>query len=156
MATWEQFEAQAPGVAAGGRKLIYQFGIGLGYLATNRPDGGIRIHPFCPVLEGGHLYGFIVPSPKRNDLLRDGRYAFHTFAAEDRDDEFFCSGAARHIDDEATWARALTKYQADGGNAVAAELLFEFELDRAMLATYKPRSEGDTWPPQYRTWRADR
>ena len=40
MATWAQFETSAPEMAVEGRKLFYQFGPGLGFLATVRPDGG--------------------------------------------------------------------------------------------------------------------
>ena len=57
MPRWEQFEQEAPALAESGRKLIYQVPVGLGYLATVRPDGGPRVHPFCPVITGGGLYG---------------------------------------------------------------------------------------------------
>ncbi len=60
-------------MAAAGKKLIYQFGPGLGFLATVRKDGGPRVHPFCPTICGDGIYGLIGPSPKRHDLLRDGR-----------------------------------------------------------------------------------
>ncbi len=38
-----------------------------------------RIHPICPAIASGSLLAFIGPSHKRDDLLRDGRYAMHTF-----------------------------------------------------------------------------
>ncbi len=82
----------APDLAESGRGLLYQYGIGLGSLATVRPDGGPRLHPFCPVIAEGGLFAFIVPSPKRADLLRDGRYAIHAFPPEDVDDEFLAMG----------------------------------------------------------------
>ncbi|GIU89866.1 MAG: hypothetical protein KatS3mg010_0965 [Acidimicrobiia bacterium] len=34
-----------PGMAAAGRRLLYQFGPGPGYLATVRDDGSRRLHP---------------------------------------------------------------------------------------------------------------
>ena len=34
----------------GARELFYQYGIGLGFLATVRPDGGPRLHPICPII----------------------------------------------------------------------------------------------------------
>jgi hypothetical protein len=52
MATWSEFEQADPTMAAAGRKLLYQFGIGLGYLATVRKDGGPRVHPICPSRRG--------------------------------------------------------------------------------------------------------
>ena len=73
MKTWNQFAALRPELAEPGRALLYQVGVGLGYLATTRPDGGPRVHPMCPVMTGAGLFAFIVPSPKQRDLLRDGR-----------------------------------------------------------------------------------
>jgi hypothetical protein len=43
---------------------------------------------------GDGLYALIIPSPKRKDLLRDGRFALHTFAAEDNEDAFYMTGRA--------------------------------------------------------------
>ena len=48
MATWAEFEGAAPQLAGKGRALQYQYGPRLGYLAIVRPDGGPRVHPFCP------------------------------------------------------------------------------------------------------------
>src|SRR5512140_1831895 len=100
MVNWSEFAAQNPALAEHGRKLINQFGIGLGYLATVASDGFPRIHPFCPILSGDGLYGFILQdSPKRRDLERDGRCAIHTFSPQDVDDEFYVAARARRIDD---------------------------------------------------------
>lgn len=65
MARWSDLEREAPDMARESRALIYQFGPGLAYLATRRPDGGLRIHPFCPVVAEGGIYGLIGDSPKR-------------------------------------------------------------------------------------------
>jgi hypothetical protein len=92
MANWREFEVVAPELAAKGRTLIYQFAIGLGYLATVRRDGGPRVHPICPIVYESGLYGLIGPSPKRRDLLRDGRYAIHSFPSPEQDDEFYLTG----------------------------------------------------------------
>lgn len=152
MSRWENIERDAPEIAEGGKRLVYQHGIGLGYLATVGPDGTPRVHPFCPIIEGGGLYGFIGPSPKRQDLYRSGRFAIHSFPVEDRDDEFFCSGAARREHNQGVHDRILAKYRADGGNSGPGEELFEFEPERALLARYKPRGEPDNWPPNYLKW----
>ena len=88
-ARWSEFAAARPDLARGGRQILYQFGVGLAFLGTVRPDGGPRIHPFCPVLHGDGLYAFIVPSPKRADLRRDGRFAMHAFPADDNEDAFY-------------------------------------------------------------------
>ncbi len=151
---WDEFRRDAPALADAGARLLYQYGLGLGYLATVRKDGGPRIHPFCPILAEGGLYGLITPSPKQADLLRDGRYAIHSFSAKDTDDEFYVTGRASHIADAALEA-AVRKSATDSGMSSSNdELLFEFGLERALLAIYKPRDQGPTWPPQYTRWRA--
>ena len=93
MATWSTFEAAAPELATAGQRLLYQFGPGLGFLATVRPDGGPRLHPICPVVAEGELWAFILRrSPKCRDLERDGRYALHSFPPVEKDDEFAVTG----------------------------------------------------------------
>src|ERR671931_1501443 len=80
MVTWKEFAASEPDPADIGRALLFQFGVGLAFLATVRRDGAPRLHPVCPVLSRDGLFGLITPgSPKRDDLVRDGRYAVQTF-----------------------------------------------------------------------------
>src|SRR5262245_11743363 len=104
MVTWKQFAAAAPGLAAAGQFLLNQFGVGLAFLATVRADGAPRLHPVCPVLSGDRLFVLITPSsPKRRDLLADGRYALQTFPQpKPGSDEFYIAGHAVLVDDEAT------------------------------------------------------
>ena len=82
MLNWAAFAEERPDLAEFGQEMLYGQGIGLAFLATSRPDSGPRVHPICPLLSNGGLYGFIVPGPKLRDLRRDGRYALHseTFA----------------------------------------------------------------------------
>jgi hypothetical protein len=154
MARWEQFANEAPEMAEAGRNLIYMHGVGLGYLATVRPDGGPRLHPFCPVVAAGGLYGLIGVSPKRGDLARNGHYAIHTFPIEDGDDEFYVTGRAHRIKDESVMAEVSEAYHSTGATSSGDEWFFEFEIERALLAIYKKRAEGNTWPPTYTKWRA--
>ena len=57
----------------------------MAFLATVRRDGAPRLHPVCPVLSSDRLFVLITPtSPKRHDLLRDGRYALQTIPQEAR------------------------------------------------------------------------
>ena len=153
MATWAEFEAAAPEMAAAGRALLYQFGPGLGYLATVRKDGGPRLHPFCPAIAEGGIFGLIIPSPKQDDLLRDGRYALHTFPKPDGDDEFYLTGTARRVDDPARRAAVLAAYLSTGATSEGTETFFEFDIERALLAIYPKRGDGPGWPPTYTTWR---
>ena len=156
MSTWHEFENANPVMAAAGRKLLYQFGIGLGYLATVRQDGGPRVHPICPIVLEGRLYGLIGPSPKRRDLLRDGRYALHTFPSPDRDDEFYVTGRALRRDDAQLADRVRAAFVATGGTSSHDERLFEFDIGHALLSTYKKRGEPNNWPPCYTKWHAPR
>ena len=133
------------------RQLLYHFGPGLAYLATVRQDGGPRIHPICPVQEAGSLFAFIVNSPKRADLLRNGHYALHSFPLPERDDEFFLSGRARVVEDAAIKQTVNDAIAAQGTTHGDDELLFELEIDRALHSAYEERS---SWPPKYSKWRA--
>ena len=154
MATWKEFEKESPELAAAGQKLLYQFGPGLGYLATVRRDGGPRLHPICPILCEGRLYGLIGSSPKRGDLQRDGRYALHSFPAMDVDDEFYLTGRATHRDDAELAARVRAAFTASGATSSDDEMLFEFDLEHVLLSTYKKRGEPDNFPPRYTKWHA--
>lgn len=151
MARWGEFAAMAPEMAAAGRGLIYQFGPGLGYLATIRKDGGPRLHPFCPAICGDGLYALIGPSPKRHDLLRDGRYAFHTFPKPETDDEFNLMGRVRRVDDPSERAAVLEAYLSTGAISNGDEIYFELLIERALLSIYAGRG---AWPPTYTKWRA--
>jgi len=152
MASWREFEVAAPELAAKGRTLIYQFAIGLGYLATVRRDGGPRVHPICPIIYESGLYGLIGRSPKQRDLLRDGRYAIHSFPSPSRDDEFYLTGRARLDTDAGLVAAVRRAMTTTGATSSAAEALFEFDIERVLLAEYKPRGAPDNWPPRYTKW----
>ena len=154
MASWRDFERDGPPLAAAGRALLYQFGVGLGYLATVRADGGPCVHPFCPILHEGRLCGLIGPSPKQRDLARDGRFALHSFPVPDRDDEFYLTGRAARRDEPALERAVRATYRATGGGSDGSEALFEFDLAHALLSTYKKRGEPDNWPPRYERWHA--
>lgn len=131
MATWSEFAADEPRLATAIRLLMQQYGPGLGYLATVRADGGPRVHPVSPVITEDGLYCFIVDSPKRRDLERDGRYALHSFPPEQSDDEAYLAGRAHAVTDLDKVARL-----ADDLRAVPQVdwRLFEFTVDVAMVA----------------------
>src|ERR1700748_1940061 len=108
MASWSDFAAAYPSLALGIRALLQQYGPGLAYLATVRADGAPRVHPVSPVITDEGLYCFIVNSPKRRDLDRDGRYALHSYPPEDSDDEAYLSGRARRVTDPGQLQRLPT------------------------------------------------
>ena len=156
MISWQDFAAQQPELARQGADLLYHFGVGLAFLGTVRPDGGPRLHPMCPLLDGTGLYAFIVPSPKQRDLHRDGRYAMHSFPLEDNEDAFYLSGIASHVRDPRVrdrLARQFTDERSTFGVPPPGgeQHLFEFQLQMAMIT--RTTGHGDPGP-QHTIWRA--
>jgi hypothetical protein len=131
MVTWKEFAAAEPDLAAIGRSLLFQFKVGLAFLATVRRDGAPRLHPVCPVLSDDRLFVLITPlSPKRRDLLGDGRYALQSFPQPKAgSDEFFIAGTAVLVDDSTARANILRNaaHMAD-----VSETAFELWIDRVM------------------------
>ena len=152
MVTWKEFAAAEPDLAEVGRSLLFQFNVGLAFLATVRRDGAPRLHPVCPVLSDDRLFVLIIPaSPKRHDLRRDGRYALQTFPQpKPGSDEFFIAGKAVGVDDPAVRAAILrdAKHMAD-----ASEIAFELWIEHVMHTRWE-----NVLTPQmrsvHRKWRA--
>ena len=152
MVTWKEFAAVEPDLADIGRSLLFQFKVGLAFLATVRRDGAPRLHPVCPVLSNDRLFVLITAtSPKRHDLMQDGRYALQTFPQpKPGSDEFSIAGGAVLVDDSAARAEILrdARHMAD-----ASEIVFELWLDRVMHTTWE-----NVLTPQmrsvHRKWRA--
>jgi len=152
MVTWQEFAAAQPDLADVGRSLLFQFRVGLAFLATARKDGAPRLHPVCPVLSNNRLFVLVTPtSPKRHDLLRDGRYALQTFPQpKPGSDEFYIAGDAVLVDDRAMCGDILrdAKHMAD-----ASETAFELWIDRVMHTTWEhvltPQMRS-----QHRKWHA--
>jgi Pyridoxamine 5'-phosphate oxidase len=149
MASWSEFAAAAPRLASAVRDLVHQYGPGLAYLATVRADGGPRVHPVSPVIRDDGLYCFVMNSPKRGDLERDGRYALHAFPPEDSNDEAYLSGRARLVTDRALVRRLARALRAD---PKADWRLYEFSIEVAMVA----RHREPTVPAGYEVWRDPR
>ena len=133
MASWSDFASDEPRLARAIRALIQQYGPGLGYLATVRADGGPRVHPVSPVITDEGLFCFVIDSPKRRDLERDGRYALHSFPPEETDDEAYVAGRARHVTDPDRVARLARAMRAAPW---VDWRLFEFSVDVAMLTRH--------------------
>jgi Pyridoxamine 5'-phosphate oxidase len=152
MVTWKELAAAEPDLADIGRSLLFQFKVGLAFLATVRRDGAPRLHPVCPILSNGRLVVLITPtSPKRHDLLRDGRYALQSFPQPKAgSDEFSIAGKAVLVEDSTARAEVLrdAQHMADG-----SETAFELWIDRVMHTTWE-----NVLTPQmrsvHRKWRA--
>jgi hypothetical protein len=154
-ARWSELEAARPDLAEAGRGLLYQFGVGLAFLSTVRPDGGPRLHPFCPLVVDGALVAHVIPSPKRDDLRRDGRYALHSFPSPDNEDAFYLTGRAS-VANESLAAAAAAQFLAERG--MEAEPpgfsdgeIFEFLIERCLLT--RTEGHGD-WNPRHSVWLA--
>jgi len=135
MVSWSEFAAAEPALAAAIRALLQQYGPGMGYLATVRPDGGPRVHPVSPVITGTGLYCFLVDSPKRRDLERDGRYALHSYPPEESDDEAYIAGHAVPVTDRAVIAHLAGALRA---SPQVDWRLFELMVESAMLRRHGP------------------
>jgi len=158
MLTWSEFAAREPELAASGRSLLYQYGVGLAFLGTVRRDGGPRLHPMCPVMHGDGLYAFLVPGPKRTDLHRDPRFAMHSFPAENDENAFYVTGLAHPVPDAAVREGAASLFLQERSwdappPGFDEQELFEFLIDRALLTT--TTGHGDP-APRHRVWSATR
>lgn len=145
--SWARFAKAEPQLSEQVRGLFEQYGLGFGYLATIRPDGGPRIHPVSPVITDGGLFCFVVPSPKRRDLERDGRYALHAYPAEHSDDEAYLAGHAVPVTVESQRDRLARLHRAASGLDWS---LFELRIEVAMLT----QRFGPTAPAEHHIWRA--
>ncbi|MEP6759176.1 MAG: pyridoxamine 5'-phosphate oxidase [Actinomycetota bacterium] len=156
MITWEAFAETRPDLAEAGKGLLYQFGVGLAFLATTRADGAPRVHPMCPVLTNEGLYAFIVPSPKRNDLHRDGRYALHSFPADNNEDAFSLAGRADQVTDRALVEALAHRYAEEREireppAGLGTWEVFEFRIGSCLLTRTTKHGDED---PQHTTWHA--
>lgn len=86
--SWGEFKARRPDLTDAGKALLYQFGVGLAFVATVDHHGSPRVHPICPVVTETGLVGFVISSPKLDDMLRDGRYALHSYPTDHNEDAF--------------------------------------------------------------------
>jgi hypothetical protein len=157
MATWTEFAATRPELAAVGRSQIYQWEIGLGFLATVRADGAPRVHPVCPVISSQGLHILVVAGPKQQDLLRDGRYSLHseTFAPPRHDDGFAVSGRARPVTDPDARRRFDEHLRSERKDFVPwptydRDRLFELTIDRCLLMLTEPDGPFPAGPTVWR------
>ena len=149
MQRWSDLEAAEPAMAATARRLFWIPGFGLGYLATVRRDGGPRIHPINISIVDGRLVAFIVPSPKLDDLRRDGRYALHAPGSDTENDEVMVAGRAVVRDGDAGFrAAAVAAMPFRPGDD---HVLVELSLETVLWAEY---ATPPSWPPTYHRWRA--
>ncbi len=157
MITWTEFQRQQPALADAGRRQLYQWGIGLAFLATVRPDGGPRVHPVCPVISAAGLHLLIKAGPKQQDLRRDGRYALHSEACAPprHDDGLAMIGRAGEVTDAEVIRLVRGQVLAERDGKVwpgfEDEAVFEIRLERCLLTL--TQAEG-AFPAGPTIWKA--
>ncbi len=149
MATWNEFAAAAPDLAASGLELIKARGQGEGLLATVRGDSPPRINPVSlAIVDGGLLIYLIVGSAKLGDLEADGRYALHAHQDPAVPHEFQVRGRAAVVTDPALHDAAAAAWSFEIDDSYR---LFEFDIAHAIFGK---RDDADAWPPVYTSWRS--
>src|SRR3977135_3817861 len=101
MATWSEFEAEAPARAAGARDFLDAGKHKT--IATLRADGSPRISGIEADLVNGDLwFGSMWRAVKARDLNRDGRFALHSAstAPPDWNGDAKVAGVAVEVDDD--------------------------------------------------------
>ncbi len=156
MVTFGEFSQERPDLGAAGRQLLYQHGVGLAFLATIRNDAGPRLHPMCPLLTDEGVFAFIIPSPKQQDLRRDGRHAMHSFPCEDNEDAFYPTGRARLVEQSEVrdvLAKQFVEERSEFGVPLPADedALFEFDIASCLLT--RTTGHGDP-APQHTVWKS--
>jgi hypothetical protein len=146
MLSWDDFEAQAPALAAFGAERLT---VAVSYLATLRLDGTPRVHPVAPIVGGGRLFVFMEPtSPKARDLRERNWYALHNGVPDTYGSggEFFVSGQAIPLDDVSlrNVASEAATYQPED-----RYVLFELAVNEARCNGY-----GDVTLPHPGRWTA--
>jgi Pyridoxamine 5'-phosphate oxidase len=157
--SWGEFARLRPDLAAAGRELFQQFGVGLAFLATVRRDGAPRLHPICVIPAEDALYGLIIPSPKLRDLRRDGRYTLHCYPRPDNEDAFSLTGRAMVHVDVSRRSEAIAAFLAQRGREgppldeahFANQTLVEFFIESSLLTL--TAGHGDP-SPKHTVWKA--
>lgn len=143
MATWAEFEREAPPLAESGRWLLTQ-NQGIFFLATVRKDGSPQLHPVMPhILEDELCVFIVIYGSKHGDLERDGRFALHAIPAGPDNREFFVSGRARPVRDPGMRTNAVKE---SGRQINDFETLFLFDIEKALGTSWANWGTQMPWP----------
>jgi hypothetical protein len=131
--SWRDLEAGAPELAHEGLARFSRTKVAL--LGTIREDGSPRISPVEPFLLQGQLVVGVMPSPKLDDLRRDGRCALHSSVSDinGSEGEFKVHGRAIPTDDPALLNAEGTWWAGRERDRVG---VFAIDIDEAMLVTW--------------------
>lgn len=138
-ATWSELKASDPALAQAGEE---RFHGRMAYLATVRKDGSPRVFPVGPFTDGAHLWLFVSrTSPKRFDLLNDGRYSLHCEVEDNQggNGEFHITGRAVQVVNDT--ARSAASAAWPGSDPVEdSYLLFELLVSSAVHTVYRAKN----------------
>jgi hypothetical protein len=111
----------------------------------------------CPILTSDGLFCLLTPSPKRDDLHRDHRYALHSYPPADNEDAFYVRGIAQRVIDASLATEVERAFWAERGmdgpprGLEDDQQVFSLEFDRVLLT--RTTGHGDP-APQHTIWRA--
>ena len=151
MATWRQFEEEAPELAARARALLDAHKHKT--LATLRRDGSPRISGTEAVVVDGELaWGSMWRSVKALDLRRDPRFALHSGSDDPPEwsGDAKVGGRAREVDDDER-RRALVRAQGnEGGESVGQFHLFAADIEEVVVTRLNDKRDKlviELWRP---------
>ena len=151
MASWSEFQAAVPEMAAVGEEVLFRSGSGDGLLTTVAGDDLPRTHPVNVGIVDGRLMTFVQgASAKARDLTTDGRYALHAHLDPNRPHEFLLRGRGTVITDASVRAQAAGSWPFTPDDSYP---LVELDIEHALFGD---RAEADAWPPVYTSWRPAR
>jgi Pyridoxamine 5'-phosphate oxidase len=145
--TWGEFAKSAPEIAQFGVARFAE--INVSTLATVRTDGWPRLHPFEPVLAGGHLFLFTYRTPaKVAELREDGRYTAHNMVTdtEGGNGEFSIRGVVRPVEGGSPADVAWDAVKEKGWKRNAGLIVWELLVDEASAIVW---TDGQ---PQAKRW----
>jgi len=103
----------------------------------------------CPIIVDDLLVALIVPGPKLHDLIRDGRYAMHSFPAEQNEDAFYITGKAnelhepdlrRRVEEQFIYERSMSEHPL----GIHGHRLFRFNIELCLHTV--TTGHGDPFP----------
>jgi hypothetical protein len=151
MASWADFEADAPDLAGAGRRLLVgPDGVAIGFLASVGAAGGPHLSPVCPVFCGRHVYVVAgARTPKARDLGFRRGYALHALLGAN-DEEFRIAGRASAVPaaDERAAVHEAVPFAAFGRD----DPIFRLDVERALWVSWERVGKPDTravrrrWP----------
>ncbi|MCE5288477.1 MAG: pyridoxamine 5'-phosphate oxidase family protein [Nocardiaceae bacterium] len=128
MATWQEFEQQAPHISALFRRRHAATG-NLCFLGTLMKDGSPRISPMEPWMFEGQLWLVGMPgTTKFADLARDPRFTLHTASADPKvtEGDAKLSGTVHNVDDPEQQKRWLQDMFERTGHDFRGEVFEQF------------------------------